>query len=379
MALTQYYVDPSIAASSGTGTIGDPFGDLQYGLNTVTRDSTNGDQFNIKAGTAEVLGAALTLATYGTPTYSAPLVLRGYTSVAGDGGVGAISGAGSYAILSETGKDFIHLADLRLYNTGSATPVSLRDYCTIANCQVDTSTANQFLFLRRYCEVVGCYLTGAVVVRAIYIGRGAVLNNKMHLTGCSCGIHFYEGDNKSVAIGNAIHVSGSVGSSGAIYSSAAGGLLVVGNSILYTGSGTDRYGIYWSPTAAGRMFAAWNNIVAGYATTSSIGLYSTGEVVLLGSNAFYNNTTNESLASGPFFRVSSNVALGALPWTDAANGDWSLTAAGITALAGLGYPVNLYPSGTATNLTIGAIQQAAGSGSGGGGPVRILPLRGILG
>ena len=63
MAITNYYVDPSINANSGTGTIGDPFGDLQYALDTVTRDSTNGDQFNIKAGTAEVLTGTLDFST----------------------------------------------------------------------------------------------------------------------------------------------------------------------------------------------------------------------------------------------------------------------------------------------------------------------------
>lgn len=83
MAITEYYIDPAIDANSGTGTIGDPFGDLQYALDTVTRDGTNGDRFNVKAGTAEVLTAALSLATYGTPTEAAPLVIQGYTSAAG--------------------------------------------------------------------------------------------------------------------------------------------------------------------------------------------------------------------------------------------------------------------------------------------------------
>ena len=50
-ALTQYYVDPAINANSGTGTIGDPYGDLQYALNTLTRDPTDGDQINVKATT----------------------------------------------------------------------------------------------------------------------------------------------------------------------------------------------------------------------------------------------------------------------------------------------------------------------------------------
>ena len=55
MAITEVYVDPAINGNSGTGTLVDPYGDLQYALDTKARDSTNGDRFNIKAGTAEVL------------------------------------------------------------------------------------------------------------------------------------------------------------------------------------------------------------------------------------------------------------------------------------------------------------------------------------
>ena len=86
---THVYVDPSIAGDSGTGTIGDPYGDLQYALNTVTR-GTDGNQFNIKAGTDEVLAASITTATYGTPSTSQPLIFRGYTSAANDGGQASI-------------------------------------------------------------------------------------------------------------------------------------------------------------------------------------------------------------------------------------------------------------------------------------------------
>lgn len=74
MALTEVYVDPSIAGDSGAGTVGDPYGDLEYALEQVTRDATNGDRFNIKAGTDEILEFALdVIVDYGTPTRIAPL------------------------------------------------------------------------------------------------------------------------------------------------------------------------------------------------------------------------------------------------------------------------------------------------------------------
>ena len=94
MAITNYYVDPAINANSGTGTLGDPFGDLQYALNTITRNATDGDRINIKAGTAEVMAAAISLTTYGTPAQAAPLIFQGYTSAQGDGGIGEINNGG---------------------------------------------------------------------------------------------------------------------------------------------------------------------------------------------------------------------------------------------------------------------------------------------
>ena len=43
---TELYVDPSIAADSGAGTIGDPYGDLEYCIEQETFDLTNGTRIN---------------------------------------------------------------------------------------------------------------------------------------------------------------------------------------------------------------------------------------------------------------------------------------------------------------------------------------------
>ncbi len=117
MAQTQTYVDPSINANSGTGTVGDPYGDLQYALDTMTRDSTDGDQINIKAGTAEVLTGSLDFTTYGTPSSTAALSFSGYTSSENDGGIGSIDGDGSYKIASLP--NYSMMKDLELFNSGS--------------------------------------------------------------------------------------------------------------------------------------------------------------------------------------------------------------------------------------------------------------------
>jgi len=138
-APTEVYVDPAIAGDSGTGTIGDPYGDLQFALDSATRDATNGDRFNIKAGTDEILAAALSLVTYGTPTFDAPLIFEGYTSAAGDGGIGGIDGNnGNFTIFA--GAASVHFINMHLHNTGTATVVTVAMRSIITGCEVNNSS-----------------------------------------------------------------------------------------------------------------------------------------------------------------------------------------------------------------------------------------------
>ena len=62
MAFSEVYVDPSIAADSGTGTIGDPFGDLEYAIEQSTFDTTNGTRVNNSNVTVAALQEGDTLA-----------------------------------------------------------------------------------------------------------------------------------------------------------------------------------------------------------------------------------------------------------------------------------------------------------------------------
>jgi len=116
-ALTEVYVDPSIDADTGTGTVGDPYGDLQHAMDTASL-GTDGTRFNIKAGTSEVLTAALDWSTHGTLTTQQPMVIQGYTAAAGDGGIGVIDGDATYAVIS-AGANYVAFRDMHLTNTGS--------------------------------------------------------------------------------------------------------------------------------------------------------------------------------------------------------------------------------------------------------------------
>ncbi len=153
--MASYFVDPSIAANSGTGTLGDPYGDLQYALDTITKAST-GDQINIKAGTAEVLTASLDRSSYGTPGFTSPLIFRGYTSSENDGGVGEISGNGSFGIYSGGG-DCVYFVDLNLHNCGSADVLTLTRYSGAFRCEISDTTGDGIVLASQgYNRVCGC-------------------------------------------------------------------------------------------------------------------------------------------------------------------------------------------------------------------------------
>jgi hypothetical protein len=122
-----------------------------------------------------------------------------------------------------------------------------------------------------------------------------------------------------------------------------------------------------------------NNIICGYSGAGGKAISITltrPQLSMIGHNAFWNNTTNNSLTGEPSLLnlIASDVILAAAPFTDAANGDFSLTTAALAALRSAGWPA-LYEgahANTVPNITIGALQYGPTpppSGGGGGGPI----------
>lgn len=378
MALTQYYVDPSIAGDSGTGTISDPFGDLQYALNTITRDAVNGDQINIKAGTAEVLAASLTLATYGTPTDAAPLVIRGYTAAANDGGRGDLNGnAGAFPIFLSA-YNYVHVIDMICRNVGDAHLLSLGNQAIVMGCIVHTAAKNDgygisvgqgaFVANNHVYNVRGrgINMFGAGVALGNYVQDGATYDVQAIFTGGQTG---------SMVLGNVIRLQ-RAGSAG-IHCFRGWGTLISGNVVYQSAAGTSN-GIS-SGTFEAYAISVLNNIICGFSGAGGKGIFADDKhPSAVGHNAFYNCTTNEQYDAYPLVDLGGDVALAADPFVDAANGDFSLTAAAKTALAAKGWPLAYFGAhaNTVPNLNIGPIQMAAG---GGGGAVSISPWKGMIG
>ena len=331
MAITEVYVDPAIAGNSGAGTIGDPYGDLQYALDTKARDSTNGDRFNIKAGTAEVLAAALTLATYGTPTRDAPCRIQGYTSAAGDEGIGEIDGAASYKIFASNYASVI-VEDMKIGNTGANEIVVLGGYSMLINCELHTSTFNSY-YVNYVDTIIRCWAHDCTA--AIFDLRATCVFHSFSRRGIFAG---------SIARGNSVLLTAS-GLTGITITGAYS--LAEGNNVIGT-SGT-KYGI---EMASCHRSPVINNIIEGFSGSGGKGVYidSNTRDSFVGNNGFYNNATNVS--GTVHHALGADVTYSASPFVDAANGDFRLK----PGIRNGGYPTT-FKGLTPTNyLDLGAMQ-----------------------
>ncbi len=309
MTTSHYYVDPSIAANSGAGTIGDPYGDLQYALDTITRDATDGDQINIKAGTDEVLAAALDLSSYGTPTEDAPVIISGYENAAGDGGIGVID-CNSNSLFSSTTLDHIVLKDLEIHSGGSANIVHLDTNITIINCTIHGTTGN-CIVITGSGYVFNCYFYDANIgtrVAADCIVLGNYFENKVNDFAAAISAV-----NNAVIINNIIDIDGSTDGI-----SVTGNKVAIINNTLYSNSGSGQ-GIDCDHS----IINVLNNYFEGFSAAGGRGvLYrSNSRITMHVNNYFYNNNQNE-IKNGEVWLDTGNVGLSESGLVDPANGDF---------------------------------------------------------
>jgi len=353
-APTDIYVDPAIAADSGTGTSGDPYGDLQYALNTATRDATNGNRFNIKAGTEEVLAGTLSYATYGTPTADAPLFFQGYTSAAGDGGIGVISGAATYGM--GTTPIQTHWRDLRVYNSGAAQLISMGQHSKAIGVTFDTCTATVSMVSAIFSQIIGCVLQS--------------MSGRIEISGDVIGCYFSNGANdftrcidlttatRSVVKRNVFSVDGSTV---AIFVRERSNVITHNSIFSNAGTGT---GIELNSSGADSNVVL-SNIIAGFSGAGGEGILvgSGSTIAFYGHNYFYNNTTDESGVSGAVKNdLGDNETGGGDPFAKsgsdtAANRGTYFAPLDVGNVWGGAYPTEL-------GLDKGAVQHAAAAGGG---------------
>ena len=320
MALTEIYVNPAIAADSGTGTIGDPFGDLEYAIEQTTFDTTNGTRVNIQAGTDEVLAAQLATAMADTgttvawaPSASAPCVFQGYTSAAGDGGIGGISGGGSVPVIDGSAFDYVVFRDLHLHNCGTGDIIDIDNNCSVINCELDNADGYA-IRLDTSSIVIGCYIHN-MGNRGIDVASGFIGYNYISNVGIKTMNVAIDPGGAATIYRNIIDIDGATDGIDSFT-----GCVVTHNSI-YSNGGTGS-GITCVNSAAQCVID--NNVIEGFSGSGGVGIdFGTGALVnSYRGNAVYNCATAYD-ATVTTHIEGSNETLSASPFTDAANGDFS--------------------------------------------------------
>ena len=320
MAYSEIYVDPSIAGDSGSGTIGDPYGDLEYAIVQSTFDTTNGTRVNIKTGATEVLAAQLLTSLNDTsvsaawnPFENRPLIFQGYTATAGDGGIGDISGGGAVSILDDTTtKSYTHFVDLKLHNTGANSIFDSAGYCAVIGCEIYDSQGSFGIEMTTQGDVIDCYIHDCDGVAVATTGR---VSNCYFDVGSGTNTYMITGGGTFQR--NIIVVSGTTSGILAFQDG-----VITNNSIWSDGgSGT---GIYVIGSQVPDTIA--NNLVEGFSSGTGISYAGAGttQVKITGGNAVYNCSTGYVAAGrGPVRDYGDDETLTASPFTDAANGDFS--------------------------------------------------------
>ena len=354
-ALTNYYTDPAGGSDiTGNGTIGNPWATVQKALNTITRDATNGDQINVKAGGTDALVAALTWATYGTPTETAPCILRGYTSVANDGGIGVVSGNGLVACINSGSLAQIKLIDMRFTNCGSATILTLGAGTLVVNCEIDTTTGSGISaaggFFNNFIHNIST--TGIAAGASSRIAFNTFRNSTNDFT------QAISTNQTSAVLFNIIDLDG-----------ASHGILINGDNTLtmlnsvFSNGGTGT-GIRNASTGD-QNAAIMNNTVEGFSGSGGIGILAAGtNSDIVAYNLLYNNATNVSITGDENSGLGNNSTAGSSPFINAGSDDFD-PIAGLLALYP-SYPTTWKSYGSTQQNLIRMAAQYAASAAGGG-------------
>jgi len=352
MAKSEYYVDPSGGNdTTGDGTIGTPWKTVQKALDSITRNTTDGDRINVKDTADDVLSAELDFSTYGANSLNYALLIQGYTSTAGDGGIGGISGGGTTAIIS-TQRSYIAFKDMHLHNTGSN--VILNIYrSSLDNCEFNNSSSTGNIVEVSQAAVINCYFHdtdgsavagGSCVIFGCYFKAGATYEMDTCINATAASL---------VASRCILSIDGATNGIGGVAILAQ----ILNNSILSdggTGTGIDSESGGWGASYI-------NNVVEGFSGTGGVGITNTPsrDVYSWSNNSVYNCATdssnedeayilygNESLGSSPFAKSGSDTRANRFTYFE---------------------PVDVgsvYGGGT-VGLDRGAVPQPAGGGGGG--------------
>lgn len=314
----EYYCD----FSAGNDTTGDGLSDatawktVQKALDTITRNTTHGDRINVKSTTPELLGTALTGATYGNGAVLAPLIIQGYTATAGDGGIGVISGNASVACVNDSARQFWIFRDLQFTNCAANQIVFMGANCTFWNVKFDTGTGGG-LRSTSGSRIRGC--------RFENLGGTSLRASSNHVSGC----YFKNGANVAATF---LAQEGAGGSAHDNIFNASGATDCINQSQtcdiirnrFYSSAGTGQAIIAGaSSIMLGRIEY---NYIEGFSGSGGKGIQATAgvnpDIISLIKNYYFNNETDKDLG-GDTFISDDGTTLSGSAYVDPSTEDFS--------------------------------------------------------
>ena len=360
MAITHKYVDSASGSDANDGdSDANAYEFVQKAVDVIA--GSVGNQINLKSNQKHITPSTTGVVwTSYSPTnsFDNPLMIRGYTTTADDGGVAELDGNASSASLFEAGShpQFTKYIDLKMHNT-TADVLDLPIYSAVFRCEL--------------------YNGGSVATLDLAAGASHVVGSHIH-TGTSGAVgldigpnsfvfgNFITGhDDHSIITATNVNVTGNLAvSGGARAISSNSDRTVIVNNTLIGDSTANNEGI--DIGGAREAMVVLSNIIKGWNGTNAVGIKYTsgGNSLMSGYNNFHDNTTDTSGVNILGLDLTAFDTTTDPTFTDAGNDDYRV---GTNAKAD-GYPTVFKGASLSTTFVdVGALQRQEAGGGGGGG------------
>lgn len=360
MAITNYFVDPVGGDDIlGTGAIGNPWQTVQHALDTIAQ-GVDGDQVNVMdSGSASVAAGGLSLAIYGAPGAGQPLVLRGYTAAANDGGIGVLDGGSNANGVFAANYNYVAVVDMRISNFDPAASILNLNgiYNAAVHVWVDsTCSGTQGIQLNDFCWAINCCVEAGSTQRIYGDDDCNHLYNYVPRSGTAYTTGLYA-DHRGMFVGNVVETPDSYGIWGRLNA-----CWFIGNTVVHQSAGTG-IGI-WVDDANDDDKCVMNNYVEGFSGIGGVGIQvdANNWGTLYANNKVYNCTTAIDIQAGVVWQadMGNNGTVPSSGMTNIGGEDFTPTAV----LQALAYPEDFMEASTDMNLDVGAAQAPLGEGGG---------------
>jgi hypothetical protein len=334
--MATYYVDGAVGNDSNAGTSAGS-GNAWATISKALSVAVGGDRVWVKASATYSISTGL---TGGGAAYNSHVRYEAYTSTTGDGGRATIQATAAITMWSATSDGYEvvgFIFDGNSVSTKFASTSGTFGGSLFARCKFINGASSAYAFtLQAGTTMIGCEVGGTTSTTGLLQDSGGSMFR---------GNYFH--DNAAPWIVKATGTGG-LGFFGNVLDTNAGanrdGLVldsvyrphIVGNTFYGQGRHGVSFAGFWTPAG----YTLMNNIFVscgGYGVSNGGGYGPGWASEAVDYNAFYNNTSGarNGLTAG-----AHDVTLSADPFTDAANGDFSLnsTSGGGAALKGMGFP-----------------------------------------